>query len=437
MTSQDRWLLPEGVDELLPQQAAVAEQVRRDILDLYKTWGYQLVVPPLVEFTDSLLIGMGDDVAHQSFRLTDQLSGKPMAIRADITPQTARIDAHSMRATGTNRLCYAGSVLHTRPSAPLASRCPMQAGAELYGDAGLDADIEIISLMLAMLQAVDTRYARGPGNGGKGLHRLTLDLGHVGIYRTVLAVIDSLQPSLHDDAKVLIEDALQRKSVTELRELAPKLITDKQLVEIICQLLLLCGDRHVLDDARKLLQGLEALYQSSAAAGIETIDIAKKITGALDELAGVADVIALRFPEVGIYFDLTELRGYAYHTGLVFAAYADGHGSALANGGRYDDVGQVFGAARPATGFNTDVKTLINFIYGDESAGLSPSDGENADGVVEKIQAIAAPIIHDAALWEEVQALRAQGKIVVNVQAQQLDHYQQRLVSTSDGWVVR
>ncbi len=148
-------------------------------------------------------------------------------------------------------------------------------------------------------------------------------------------------------------------------------------------------------------------------------------------------MITQRFPEVGIYFDLTELRGYAYHTGLVFAAYADGHGSALANGGRYDDVGRVFGPARPATGFNTDVKTLINFVYGDESVGLSSSDGANADGVVEKIQAIAAPIINDAALWKEVQALRAQGKIVVNVQPQQLDHYQQRLVSTSDAWVVR
>ena len=178
MTGVDRWMLPEGVDELLPAQARVAERMRRDLLDLFASWGYQLVMPSLIEFTDSLLIGLGQDVDIQTFRLTDQISGKPMAVRADITPQAARIDAHSMQARDVNRLCYAGSVLHARPQALLASRCPIQVGAELYGDASSNADIEMMSLMLETLRA-----AR--------IESLTLDLGHVDIVRTIMQVLRS------------------------------------------------------------------------------------------------------------------------------------------------------------------------------------------------------------------------------------------------------
>ncbi|MEZ7984961.1 MAG: ATP phosphoribosyltransferase regulatory subunit, partial [Pseudomonadales bacterium] len=181
MTSVDRWMLPEGVDELLPERAAVAEQLRRNILDLLKSWGYQLVVPPLIEFTDSLLIGMGKDIETQSFKLTDQISGKSMAVRADITPQTARIDAHSLKAKGIRRLCYAGSVLHTRPKTLMASRCPMQIGAEIYGDASISADIEVISLLLETLHVIDNEFTSAHGAASKGLCKLTLDLGHVSI----------------------------------------------------------------------------------------------------------------------------------------------------------------------------------------------------------------------------------------------------------------
>ncbi|MBT8149576.1 MAG: ATP phosphoribosyltransferase regulatory subunit, partial [Gammaproteobacteria bacterium] len=413
MTSEDRWLLPEGVDELLPRQAAVAEQVRRDVLDLFKTWGYQLVMPPLMEFTDSLLIGLGDDIAHQSFRLTDQLSGKPMALRADITPQTARIDAHSMQASGVNRLCYAGSVLHTRPKSLLGSRCPIQAGAELFGDAGINADIEIVSLMLAMIQHVDARHAQqSAGNGS--LQQLTLDLGHVGVYRAVIAALQNSQPGLSSDVRERIDDALQKKSVTDLRDFVPGVVNDPQLAEIICRLPLLCGDQAVLQEAQQLLAGLP-----SAGGEIQQIE------AALAELGEVANVIGQRFPAVKIYYDLTELRGYAYHTGLVFAAYANGHGAALANGGRYNDVGRVFGAARAATGFNTDVKTLIKVIYGEAAGGAAAVDLVG--------NAIAAPSLNDAALWQQVQALRAAGDTVVFVEASAMQSYARQLVKSSKG----
>ena len=420
MTSEDRWLLPEGVDELLPRRAAVAERVRRDILDLYKAWGYQLVIPPLMEFTDSLLIGLGDDIADQSFRLTDQLSGKPMALRADITPQTARIDAHSMRASGVNRLCYAGSVLHTRAKSLLGSRCPIQAGAELYGDADISADIEIISLMLAMIQQVDANSALAKGDASSSLHRLTLDLGHVGVYQTVIAALTQSQPGLAGDDKARIDAAMQKKSVADLREFIPTLVVDKKLADIICRLPLLCGDRHVLDDARNLLAALPGDPASKRAA-----------QAALDELTQVAKVVAERFPTVCIYFDLTELRGYAYHTGLVFAAYADGHGAALANGGRYDHVGQVFGAARPATGFNADVKALINVIYG-EQASSSACSGEFT------ATAIAAPAVYDLALWRAIEALRASGQTVISVKPAELGSYARQLVANKNGaWEIR
>jgi ATP phosphoribosyltransferase regulatory subunit len=401
MSNQDKWLLPDGVDELLPARAQLAELLRRSIIDLFNGWGYQLVMPPLIEFTDSLLIGLGDDIALQSFRLTDQISGKPMAVRADITAQTARIDAHSMKAKGTNRLCYAGSVLHARPKAAGASRCPILAGAELYGEAGSEADVEIISLMLQCLRTLEVEYGNTRSNGDKAIHRLTLDLGHVAIYQAVIEAVKRSDTTISAESYAELFDAVQRKSSPDLELLVPALIKDEALAAIILSLPLLCGGIEVLARAKKLLAPL-----------------GEAVGAALDQMQEIAKVVEQRFPDVGLYFDLSELRGYEYHTGLVFAAYADGIGSALANGGRYDDVGKVFGASRPATGFNTDIKVLLDYLQAS----------------VEPATAIAAPQINDPALWSAVCALREKGHAVVSVTQSELKNYSRQLIKTAQGW---
>ncbi len=360
MTSVDRWQLPDGIEEVLPQQAAVVEQLRRRLLDLFRAWGYELVIPPLVEFTDSLLIGLGQDLDLRTFRLTDQLSGRSMGVRADITPQVARIDAHSLNREGVCRLCYAGSILHTRATSLMGSRSPIQLGAELYGDDSTASDVEVIRLMLATLEVA-------------GLTDFTLDLGHVGVYRAVLETA-----GLDAELEAQVFDCLQRKSLPDLRlALAPV------AAETAAQILALV-DLHGGDD---VLPRARQLFAQSAPAALL----------ALDELEQVASELRRQQPDLQIYYDLAELRGYHYHTGLVFAAFVRGHGRALANGGRYNGVGEVFGRARPATGFNTDLKALMS---------LSAS-------ALDAASAIAAPASSDPALAGQVAALRASGEIVI------------------------
>lgn len=361
MTTVDHWQLPDGVEEVLPAQAAAVERLRRALLDMYRGWGYRLVIPPLMEFTQSLLVGLGEDLDLLTFKLTDQLSGRTLGIRADITPQVARIDAHSLGEPGVTRLCYAGSTLHARPKNPLASRSPIQVGVELYGDDSLGADVEVVGLMLATLETC-------------GVADITLDLGHVGIYEAVLAAA-GLDASLEE----IVFDALQRKSVPDL--MAALAETDERARELILALVDLHGDASVLGAAREI-------YGEAVPAALPALD-------ALNEVA--VDVQRQR-PGVAIYFDLAELRGYHYHTGLVFAAYAPGRGEALANGGRYNDVGAVFGRARPATGFAADLKALM---------ALLPREDEAAG-------AISAPDADDPALQERVATLRAAGEIVIN-----------------------
>jgi len=385
MTTVDRWQLPDGVEEVLPRQARVVEHLRRELLDLYHQWGYQLVIPPLIEFTESLLIGLGRDLDLLTFKMTDQLSGRTLGIRADITPQVARIDAHSLAEPGVTRLCYAGSTLHTRPKSLLASRSPIQLGAELYGDDSLAGDVEIIRLMLATLNAA-------------GVAEVTLDLGHVGVYEAVLAAAN-VTPEQEAD----VFDALQRKSRPDLL-LA---LTDiaAPAAELILGLLELHGDAAVLETARRLLAKAapEAL---TAVAALET----------------VATAIARSHPGTTVYFDLAELRGYHYHTGMVFAAYAPGHGQALANGGRYNDVGKVFGRARPATGFATDLKALMALV----PISLS------APG------AVSAPDSDDPALLAAVTALRRGGEVVIRCVGKSPDPRCDRmLVKADDEWVLR
>jgi len=385
MTSVDRWQLPDGIEEVLPAQAATAERLRRRLLDLYRSWGYQLVIPPLMEFTESLLIGLGRDLDLLTFKLTDQLSGRTLGIRADITPQVARIDAHSMAQEGITRLCYAGSILHTRPKSLLASRSPIQLGAELYGDNSLAADVEVIRLMLTTLELAGVSST------------ITLDLGHVGVYRAVLASAD-----LTAEQEETVFDALQRKSVPDLH--LALVGVDSEATELIIGLVDLHGDDSVLANARELFA-----------------DRAPDALAAVDALQEVATDIRRQRPELGIYFDLAELRGYHYHTGVVFAAYVPGHGQALANGGRYDNVGAVFGRARAATGFATDLKALLQLV---------PAEPDMRG-------AISMPDSDDPALATKVAELREGGEVVINCLSTEPDTRCDRELLERDGtWQV-
>lgn len=363
MKNVDRWLLPDGVEEILPEKAQGVEQLRRQLLDLYNSWGYELVIPPLLEFTESLLSGVGSDLELLTLKVTDQLSGRMMGLRADMTPQTARMDAHSFARNGVNRLCYADHVLHAKPKSPLAIRTPIQAGVELFGEAGLDADIEVISLLLESLSSA-------------GVDKLTLDLGHVGIYR---ALTESIGLSVQQESTLF--GLLQTKDSVEIEQWIAANVDSAEAGQWLLSLSTLSGDQAILDKAQTVLAEAPAEAQA-----------------AIDELMAVATVIAERYPAINIYFDLSELRGYHYHTGIVFAAYAEGYGDAIANGGRYDHIGEAFGRARPATGFGVNLTSVI---------GLS-----NKPAVVTAV-GIYAPATEDRAQWQKVQALRAQGERVV------------------------
>jgi ATP phosphoribosyltransferase regulatory subunit len=385
MTRVDHWQLPDGMEEVLPGQAEAVETLRRALLEVYRSWGYRLVIPPLMEFTESLLVGLGEDLDLLTFKLTDQFSGRTLGIRADITTQVARIDAHSLAEDGVTRLCYAGSTLHTRPKSLMASRSPIQLGAELYGDDSLGADVEIVRLMLATLETA-------------GLFGITLDLGHVGIYEAVLATA-----GLSPEQEATVFDALQRKSVPDLNLALVGIEPD--IATLIIALVDLHGDETVLEAARSLFA--------------ETVPGA--LTG-IDALQEVAYNLRRQSPELDIYFDLSELRGYHYHTGLVFAAYVSGCGQALANGGRYNDVGAVFGRARPATGFATDLKSLMAML---------PTSATRQ-------QAISMPNADDPALNLRVRELRAEGEVVVNCLSGSPDPRCDRHLVEHDGhWQVR
>ncbi len=361
MANKNRWLLPEGVEEILPKQAWQIEQFRRQVLDLYRSWGYELVIPPLIEYSESLLIGMGTDMDLQSFKLTDQLSGRTLAIRADITPQTARIDAHSWKQEGPTRLCYAGTVVHTKPKSQLASRTPIEFGAELYGDASIYSDTEIISLMLVTLQTA-------------GVNTVHLDLGHVGIYRAI--VQDACLPA---EVEEVLFDAFDRKAKTEISAIVKEYINNSEIADMLKALVDLNGDLAVLSEAKLLLKNAP-----------------QSVLDAIDYLAEIALRIAKQFPDMPMHVDLAELRGYQYHTGLVFAAYVEGLGQAVANGGRYDGIGAAFGRARPATGFSANVKAFLSCI---QQQDITPM--------------ILAPCVEDVALESTVTALREQGYRVV------------------------
>ncbi|HRK77642.1 MAG TPA: ATP phosphoribosyltransferase regulatory subunit [Thiobacillus sp.] len=311
------WLLPENVEDVLPPQAWRMEDMRRALLDLFRGRGYQLVIPPLMEYVDSLLTGVGADLDLKTFKLVDQLSGRLMGVRADITPQVARIDAHLLATNAVNRLCYAGSVLHTQSAGFHRSREPIQIGAELYGEAGAEADLEILTLMLQGLSAC-------------GVKTPQLDIGHVGVYRAL-----AQEAGLSGDIEHQLFGALQTKDGSAVAVLTAGLPV--ALRDAFAALPQLYGDRSMLTEARARLPRLAA------------VDAALDMLVALDEGLGGVEVA----------YDLAELRGYGYHSGVVFAAYAGGRSHAIAQGGRYDEVGRVFGRARPATGFSLDLRELV------------------------------------------------------------------------------
>ena len=308
-----KWILPEYVEDILPTEARRIEKLRRKILDLFFDKKYELVMPPLLEFTDSLFTGTGHDLELRTFKVVDQYSGKTMGVRADITPQVARIDAHLLNRKGVTRLCYCGSVLHTRPASPGATREPIQVGVEMYGNAAVAADVEVQALLCDPLAAVGMRGVR-------------LGIGHVAVFRSIahMAKIDG------EREKELFE-ALQKKDLPALKSLTRGL----KAREAMLLLPELYGDAKVLDVAEKRLPKIAALQKALAT---------------LRALARACPVPAS--------FDLAELRGYHYHSGVVFDAYCEGVSGVVGRGGRYDDVGKAFGRARPATGFSIDLRAL-------------------------------------------------------------------------------
>lgn len=362
MTLADRWLLPEGVDEALPKKAAQIEYLRRALLDLHESWGYHLVIPPLLEYLDSLLTGAGSDLEIETFKVIDQLSGRLMGIRADFTSQVSRIDAHCLKGEGVQRLSYCGSVLRTMPAGLDGTRSPIQLGAELYGHGGLESDIEVLSLMLETLSVA-------------GLTNLVLDLGHVDIVRGVLAAC-----SLSKDQEAKLVELYKSKDLPELDTFVSALDVTQEQANWLVLLPKLCGGVDVLDRARQGLSG----------AG-------EYVAKAIDLLGEVSALISRRYPQVGLHFDLSDLVSYSYHTGLLFAAYVPGHGNAIARGGRYNNIGQVFGRSRPATGFSTDVKALVSLVDFDVSTPKT----------------VLSPICTSDDLWKVVRQLRAEGYRVV------------------------
>ena len=356
------WVLPEYIEDILPAEALRIESMRRRILDLLLVYGYQLVAPPMLEFVESLVSGSGSDMNLRMFKVVDQLSGRMMGLRADMTPQTARIDAHLLNCDGITRLCYAGSVLHTVPSGLTSTREPLQIGAELYGHIGIESDLEIQRLMLQILKV-------------SGIDKVHLDFGHVAIFRGLVRAA-----RIPTNIESELFSALQAKDIPALQDLCSGF--DKNIRKNVGQALMvlpeLYGDKDILIQARKLLPDYP------------------EIRKALDEL----EVVSTELKPVvdSLAFDLADLRGYHYHSGIVFSAYTNSSPNAIALGGRYDEIGKVFGRGRPATGFSIDLRDLSRI--------KQPPDPYP--------KGILAPYKkNDKALEKKIKQLRKNGKIVV------------------------
>ena len=350
------WLLPEYIEDVLPAEAARIESLRRQLLDLFKVHGYQYVIPPMLEYLESLITGTGHDLDLATFKVVDQLTGRLMGVRADITPQAARIDAHMLNQQGVSRLCYAGTALRTKPDGLARTREPLQLGAELFGHAGIESDIEIQRLMIKALQVM-------------GLSNMHIDFSHVAIFESLIQSA-SIQPALEQE----LYAALQSKDKSAVAFLASDL--DATIQHALIALTDLNGSATILDKAESVLPKLPA--------------IAKAVADLRAIAANLSDL------NVQVGFDLSELRGYHYHSGMVFAAYAQGYAGPLALGGRYDEVGEAFGRARPATGFSLDLRGVVT--------ALTPA-------ILPK--AILAPAGCNKDLLSEIEALRNEGLVVI------------------------
>lgn len=379
VTRAETWLLPDGIQDVLPKDAIRLEALRRRLLDLYQSWGYELVFPPLVEYLESLLTGSSHDLELMTCKITDQLTGRLMGVRADITPQVARLDAHCLPHEHTARYCYSGTILTTLPQGLSTSRAPIQIGAELYGCADVAADIEIIRLMLSTLQQTD-------------VGQIHLDLGHVAVFRELAK---AAQLSVEQESQLF--DIYQRKSLPELNVLVGQL----PQAEWFVALGQLSGNVQVIEQAQQaFVNAPDSVKQ--ALADMQTI---------VQALQGFAN-------NVSISVDLSELRGYHYHTGLVFAAYTAHSAAEIAKGGRYDCIGEAFGRARPATGFSADLKTLVGFV-----------------GQMAATRKIFAPAIDDNSLQIMMTQLRGQGHIVI--QALNNDHSTAQQLACTQQLVLR
>ncbi len=350
------WLLPESIEDILPAEAGRIESLRRRMLDVFAAQGYEFVMPPLLEYVESLLTGSGRDLDLRTFKLVDQLSGRTMGVRADITPQVARIDAHLLNRCGVTRLSYCGSVLHTLPAGFNATREPLQLGAEIYGHAGLEADIEIVRLL-------------GDALAVAGIEALRIDIGHVGLFHTLAAAA-----GFDAEAEEELFALLQSKDQPALRE----------------------SLANVAEPARSALLALPELYGGREVLERAAAQLPAAVQPQIDELRRIASAL----DGLPISFDLSDLRGYHYHSGVVFAAYCSGRPGAVALGGRYDRVGKAFGRGRPATGFSIDLRELARLIPDavGRKAILAPWQAEGTD---------------ESALEAEIRRLRGAGETVV------------------------
>lgn len=356
------WRLPKGVDEVLPPQAWQLEQLRRRVLDVFVSWGYDYLEPPVIEYLDALLVGSGEDLDLQTLKVVDQSSGRQLGVRADMTSQAVRVDAHSRRSDGIQRLCYSGPVVFANPQGNGTSRVPLKAGAEIFGADDITADAEVIGLMLEALDAA-------------GMQAPVLLLGHMGIYRGLVAQLIA-EGDLNPDDQSRLFRCIQRKGASDIKAL----LGESTSANMLTGLPNLMGDAAIFPAARTLLQGAPGTVLES-----------------LSELEQLSAMVIDSHPQVDVRIDVSELSGYGYHNGPVFAVYHPEHGSALAQGGRYDGVGEVFGRGRSATGFDLNLKQLM------------PKDALTLDGYF-------APYVHQDQRGELnvfVRELRDQGHRVV------------------------
>ena len=362
MRAENKWLLPEGIEEVLPPRAAQLDTLCRRFLDQFAAWGYELVMPPLIEYLDTLFTGTDEDLELQTFKVIDQLNGKLVGIRADTTPQVARIEVHNLKRNGPSRLCYIGAVLHTMPGGPGGARSLLQAGAELYGHKGVESDAEILALMLRTLQLA-------------GLHDVHVDIGHVGIMQGLTGPMQ-----LDPERQALLFGCVQRKAADELNAMLKEWSLDNASGEALVRLMELEGDAGILDEVRDILR-----------------PCAQELCGYVDELDRIAELTSRQVGNAPLYFDVTEFQGYHYHTGMTFVAYLPGESVGIAFGGRYDNVCEAFGRPRPATGFSTDALKLFE---------LAPQSYTPEKGIY-------APNSEVPGLYELVDRLREEGEIVI------------------------